>query len=580
MDDLNDEDFWHQVMGDSDEEEGDFFGFEADGVDRDVESDLDVDLAEVQTDLAQNSDSNSDSDGDVDDQPQWTQRLSEVTVEPFSDSSGVIHDLPVGAAPSDFFQLFFTDDLLEMIVHETNRYAEQKIADKGVADPRWQPVTIGEVKLFIAINIMMGLHICPRIELYWSTDEELNVPAISKLMSRTRYEKINQYLHLNDRTHQIPRGQPGYDALFKVRPAIDAMLQKFPHHYKPGREISIDEAMIKFSGRVHIKQYMKGKPTPWGIKVWAAADPRTGYLLDFDVYTGKDRTRLPGGLGQHVVMKMGRHYLQKGHHFYYDNFFTSVELANRLLAEKTYSCGTIRMNRKGWPKELKFSKKTKKDEKLRPGQVKMMQMGNLVATAWQDKRLVAVLSTNCQPEMGSALRQTGVGPRAPKDIPQAVLTYNSHMGGVDLHDQNRTYYRVGRPSKKWWRYLFWFMVQASLINAFIIFKKSTMPRSKSAKEHDPMFFRLAVFRGLTKGNSLTRRQAQSAGTLVGRAVSDPTEHRQTRMPGRKRNCVQCQRRGQRAPSGRGHQTVYGCVLCKVNLCQGLCFAQFHHDILQ
>ena len=38
-----------------------------------------------------------------------------------------------------------------------------------------------------------------------------------------------------------------------------------------------------------------------------------------------------------------------------------------------------------------------------------MQQGDLVATVWQDKRSIAVLSNNIQPVMGSALRHTGRG---------------------------------------------------------------------------------------------------------------------------------------------------------------------------
>ena len=57
--------------------------------------------------------------------------------------------------------------------------------------------------------------------------------------------------------------------------------------HKPGRDISIDEGMIQFNGRLFFKQYMKSKPTPWGIKVWCGADPTSGHLLDFNVYTGK-----------------------------------------------------------------------------------------------------------------------------------------------------------------------------------------------------------------------------------------------------------------------------------------------------
>ena len=115
---------------------------------------------------------------------------------------------------------------------------------------------------------------------------------------------------------------------------------------------------------------------------------------------------MAGGLGHHVVMSVGEKYLQKGHHFYYDNFFIPTELAESLLDLKTRSCGTIRMNRKGWPAELKISQKTKKENRLKAEDVKMMQQGDMVATIWQDKRTITTLTTNIQPFMGSAHHQT------------------------------------------------------------------------------------------------------------------------------------------------------------------------------
>ncbi|KAK7108475.1 hypothetical protein V1264_016211 [Littorina saxatilis] len=230
---------------------------------------------------------------------------------------------------------------------------------------------------------------------------------------------------------------------------------------------------------------MKSKPTPWGVKVWCSADPDTGYLLDFDVYTGKSQTGMKGGLGHHV-MTVGKRFLEKGHHFYHDNFFTSIQLADELLDLKTRCCGTIRINRKGWPKELTFNKKTKKADRLKVGEVKMMQRGNMVATVWQDKRTIALLSTNEQPVVGSALRQTGKGRKEQKAIPQPILTYNKNMGGVDNFDAHRAYYPVGRPCRKWWRYLLWFFVQTSLINAFIIYKRTNQPAPKSSRQQDPL----------------------------------------------------------------------------------------------
>ena len=39
-----------------------------------------------------------------------------------------------------------------------------------------------------------------------------------------------------------------------------------------------------------MKQYMKSKPAKYGIKVWVAADVKTSFLYNLQVYTGK----LPG----------------------------------------------------------------------------------------------------------------------------------------------------------------------------------------------------------------------------------------------------------------------------------------------
>ena len=36
--------------------------------------------------------------------------------------------------------------------------------------------------------------------------------------------------------------------------------------------------MIKYKGRLYFRQYMPKKPVKYGIKVWMAADSKTGYV--------------------------------------------------------------------------------------------------------------------------------------------------------------------------------------------------------------------------------------------------------------------------------------------------------------
>lgn len=170
--------------------------------------------------------------------------------------------------------------------------------------------------------------------------------------------------------------------------------------------------------------------------------------------------------------------------------------------------------------------------------------------------------------------------KAEKVIPTPVLTYNHSMGGVDLFDQHRQYYGLGRQSKKWWRYLFWFLLEAVIVNAHIIFKKTCSPRPKSYKFVDPVYFRLGLYDGLIKGNLITKRQSQAGPSFIGMAISDPAQHQLTRLHGRKKNCSLCMTEKRRAPCGRGVETVYGCSLCKVHLCKNTCFARFHAQLLQ
>ena len=115
--------------------------------------------------------------------------------------------------------------------------------------------------------------------------------------------------------------------IFKVQPLFNTILENSRNKFLPSQDISFDEAMVSFTGRLSFKQYIKGKPTPWGIKIWCAADSATGYLTNFDVYTGKGKCS-KNGLGYDVVMMgHGAPYLGMYHNFFYDKFFSSIKLA-------------------------------------------------------------------------------------------------------------------------------------------------------------------------------------------------------------------------------------------------------------
>ena len=133
---------------------------------------------------------------------------------------------------------------------------------------------------------------------------------------------IKRYLHFVDNASLAPRGTPGYDKLGKVRPVLEHMTERFKSVYNPGRDIAVDEAMVKFQGRSTLKQYMPKKPTKRGIKVWVLAESSTGYFSRLEVYTGKKANKkAEKGLGEKVVKSLTQDFHNRWHRSYFDNFF-------------------------------------------------------------------------------------------------------------------------------------------------------------------------------------------------------------------------------------------------------------------
>ena len=159
----------------------------------------------------------------------------------------------------------------------------------------------------------------------------------------------------------------------------------------PNKHIAMDEGMIAFKGRLSFRQYMLGKPTKHGIKVWMAVDSKNGYVISYNVYLGSEEgIRRLHGLGNDVVMKMIQPYMNKNHHVYFDNFFSSLVLLEHLELQQTYACSTVRCNHKGLPA-------CASNKLTRPGQLVQAQKGNIVFTKWHDKRDVAFLATYVSP---------------------------------------------------------------------------------------------------------------------------------------------------------------------------------------
>ena len=209
--------------------------------------------------------------------------------------------------PGAVFDEFFEGKMWTILSENTNKYVHGKLRqakDKRDKDPiellsegadqnpcaqlnKLEDTSPDEMKVFVAHLIVMGILKKNSLEQYWSRDSILNMPFFGHYMSRNHFQNILWDLHVSnpDETNP-PKGEAGHDPLFLVRPMVDMMQRNFHTKYRPKKELSLDESMCPFKGRVHFKCYNPKRPNRFHIKLFMVSEPSTGYICGFEVYTG------------------------------------------------------------------------------------------------------------------------------------------------------------------------------------------------------------------------------------------------------------------------------------------------------
>lgn len=463
-------------------------------------------------------------------------------------------------SPTDLFLLLFSEDLIDKIVFHTNLYATQR------AKP-FRPTTLEEMKTFIGINILMGIKKLPSYRDYWSTSPMLHDNYISSLIPVKRFSWILSHLHFNDNNLQPQRGDPSYDKLYKIRPVIDELQKKFWDCYLPSQNLSIDESMIRFKGRSSMKQYMPKKPIKRGYKVWMLAD-NSGYCLKFDVYTGKSVDGVERDLGTRVVKNLCRGLENKGHCVYFDNYFTNVDLLEFLRKYQIYACGTVNKTRKKIPVFIA-------DKQMKRGEYEhFVSNTGLLAVKWMDKRSVHLLSNFHRSDTVSTVkRKNKDGTVEEIPCPEILIDYNRFMNAVDKFDQLKSVYEINRKSHKWYHRIFFYLVDACVVNANRLYEDLKLPKILMKD------FRLSIADGIiTKPSKKRTNNITASPVQIKKHKPFVPEQERTNSAdhqpeyGSRRRCALCSTKKKQI------RTNWLCRQCNVPLCLSKsknCFETFH-----
>ena len=517
----------------------------------------------------------------------WKKQQPASVYYPYSLTPGPPSALAPDASPVALFARFFTDSVWELIVQETNRYAAANTSISPRARP-WEDVTVLELKAFTGLLLLVGIVALPRLEMYWQTSHPLiATTGIASIMSRIRFEQIFCFLHLADSSQQIPVGQPGHDKLFKVRKLLDLVLPLFESEYNLHNSVAVDEAMIPFKGHLGFKQYMKNKPTKWGIKAFVLSDSTNGYVYRVQIYTGKsmEATDAGAGLCTRVVLDLMDGLEDAGLDLYTDNYYTSPDLYTTLYEKGINACGTVRTNRKGFPKVLVHDRRRNEER----GYYDYRSNGPLLAAVWYDRRFIYFLSTMHSAETSdgtpvTVARRNPDGSRLSVQCPPLLPDYQAYMRGVDRGDQMIGYYNIGRRSKKWWKRVYSYVIECAVLNAYVLesHAKPLEHALHGRQKRDFLRFRVELAEQLI-GSFRSRKRA-------GRRPSAESQQEERLKPElghwplqvhNKLECVVCNMKSSKQHLSRSeyrHESRFICSHCNVHLCIAEdrdCFRKYH-----
>ena len=94
--------------------------------------------------------------------------------------------------------------------------------------------------------VYMSIVDLPDMKMYWSKDEFYGNFIVEEVLPRDRFEKISQFFHR--------------DKLHLIHPIIDHVNAECVAAYNPHKEVTVDEAMNAFRGRLSLDNIFQPSP--------------------------------------------------------------------------------------------------------------------------------------------------------------------------------------------------------------------------------------------------------------------------------------------------------------------------------
>lgn len=459
--------------------------------------------------------------------------------------------------PVDYFNLYFDEALYDKMAEQSTVYVNTLIKDdtpfenhtRKIFEKNFNYQFKGQdMQAFISILLFMGLKKYPRMDLHWSTKDDFKDSKIPKIMCKGFFLVIKRAFHLEDnkKINSI------FDPFGKISGYVNYLNEKFIKYYTPTQNLAIDETMISYRGRTKFIFYIPSKPTKYGIKMHSVVETDSGYCLKMLLDPGNNHAHNPTGKVINIVRNLTEDLRHRGHIIYLDSWYTSPILAYKLCENGIGVTGMINSNRKHLCKDLISSKE----------RYLFATNGILNLTKFSDDRTYKILhliSTVHNSEMKLKVIKNKC-----YSMPIVLDYYTTYMRGVDKMNQQISYYQFNHSTKKWWKRIFYALLEIAIFNSFIIYRVCKNQKMKFLE------FKLAVANALSD-KYISERERMSIRIKFGKQYIYNTNMLHSIVKSEKhRDCKFCSVRKQ----GQRKCTTYMCKECKINLCPE-CHSAFH-----
>ena len=203
-----------------------------------------------------NSSEGDESNGNSNDN--WSSADPVLKVLQFNENERMKIDVLADDNPLFFFNLFVTDQLLNELVTRSNAYAQKVINSSRPLRRKnvfktWKDVTVTEMKQFLGLVLHMGFAAMPAYKSYSSQHWLYKNELFKSVMTRDRFTSIMRLLNFGEE----PVNEDNH--LRKVRFPINHLNTIVPEIFMPPKELSLDESMMLWRGRLVFRQYIKNK---------------------------------------------------------------------------------------------------------------------------------------------------------------------------------------------------------------------------------------------------------------------------------------------------------------------------------